>query len=148
VFFSVTVLAALVVPASREPKSRIPGVTVATGDVPTPVSATDWDPPRLPESSPTVSDPMAGPAAVGEKETFTTQDDPAGNWPGQALVSVNGPVVETPERFSGLPPKLEIVTGWEGLTVPVFWEKARVGGDRLTAEGLGVGSGMGVTPKT
>ena len=95
----------------------------------------------------TISDPLTGPVTVGVNVTETVQFDPAASWLGQELVSLNPPLAEKLERSSGLPPKLVMVMDWEEL-VPTFWEKFRVVGDNLMADGRGVGKGTGVTPKT
>jgi hypothetical protein len=69
--------------------------------------------------------------------------------PGQLLVSTKSPLAEIPEKFSALPPKLVIVTGWELLDVPISWlPKVKVAGEKLIAEGRGLGNGMVVAPKT
>jgi len=45
-----------------------------------------------------------------------------------------------PEKFTGRPPKLVIVTGWELLEVPISWfAKVKVAGEKLIAEGRGLG---------
>jgi hypothetical protein len=87
----------------------------------------------------------------GPNVTDTVQFDPAISWLGQLSVSENPPVPEIlnglPTKLSGLPPKLAIVMGWEAL-VPTFWDTFSVAGEKLMAEGRGVGSGTGVAPKT
>lgn len=148
VSFSTTLLPALVVPTTCEEKERDVGVTEAAGAVPTPARVTLCVAPALPESSVTVTTPSTGPGADGVNETLTVQFDPAASWVGQASVSANPPLAEMFDKFSGLPPKFEIVTGCEGLDVPTFWEKVNVAGERLIAEGRGLGKGIGVTPKT
>ena len=96
----------------------------------------------------TVSNPLTGPVTGGVKVTLTVQFDPATSGLGQLLVSPNPLLAEKLDKFSGLPPKLVMVTGWAGLEVPTFWEKSNVVGERLIAEGSGLGKGTGVTPKT
>jgi hypothetical protein len=78
---------------------------------------------------------------VGAKDTLTVQLAPAVRLFGQSLVTANSPLAEMPEKFSGLPPKLVIVTGWELLEVPISWlAKVKVAGEKPIAEGRGVGS--------
>ena len=111
-----------------------------------PVRVTACEEPQLPESSLIVSWPAAGPATVGAKVTETVQFEPGTSMLGQLFVSGNPPVDEMPKMSSGLPPKFVMVTGWEGLVVPTFWEKSRVGGVKLIAEGRGLGSDRGTAP--
>jgi hypothetical protein len=95
-----------------------------------------------------VSSPVSGPATVGAKDTLAVQLAPATKLFGQLFVSVNSPLAEMPEKFSELPPKLVIVTGWE-FEVPISWlAKSKVAGEKLIAEGRGLGNGTGVAPKT
>jgi hypothetical protein len=103
----------------------------------------------LPESSLSVSSPVAGPVTVGAKDTLAVQLAPATKLFGQLLVSANSPLAEMLEKFSDLPPKLVIVTGWELLEVPISWlAKVKAAGEKLIAEGRGLGNGTGVAPKT
>jgi hypothetical protein len=54
-----------------------------------------------------------------------------------------------PEKFNGLPPKLVIVTDWGLLEVPMSWMlKVKALGEKLSADGRGLGTGTAVTPKT
>ena len=146
-FCKVTFLAALVVPRTCDEKVSVAGVTEASGAVPVPVKTRDCDAPALPESSLMVTDPVTGPVVVGENVTVTVQLVPATSWLGQALVWLKGPLVENPERLSGLPPKLVMVTSCDELP-PTFCEKSKTIGANLMAEGSGEGTGTGVTPKT
>jgi hypothetical protein len=88
------------------------------GREPVPTRVMVCDAPRLPESSLRVTDPVAGPAAVGAKDTLTVQLAPATRLFGQSLVSANPALATVPEKFSVLPPKLVTVTGWGLLDVP------------------------------
>jgi hypothetical protein len=86
---------------------------------------------------------------VGAKDTLAVQLAPAVRLLAQLLVTVKSPLAAMPEKFSGLPPKLVIVTDWEALEVPMSWlGKVKVAGENLIAEGRGLGKGTGVTPKT
>ena len=117
--------------------------------MPVPASVTFCDAPKLPESSLRVRSPVAGPVTVGAKDTLAVQLAPATRLFGQLFVSAKSPLAEMLEKFSGLPPKLVIVTGWELLEVPISWSaKVKVAGERPIAEGRGLGTGTGVTPKT
>lgn len=147
VFCKTTLLAWLVVFSTWDWKDTVAGVTEAVGAVPKPERVTACAAPRLPESSVTVSNPLAGPATDGAKDTETVQLDPPGRVVGQLLVSVNPPFAEIFEKSSGLPPKLAMVRGRAPL-VPTFWLKLKVAGAKLTAEGRGLGKGIEVTPKT
>ena len=119
------------------------------GREPVPVRVTVCDAPKLPESSLRVSDPVAGPAKVGAKDTLIVQLVPAARLFEQLLVSANPSLGEMLEKFSRLPPKFVILTGWELLEVPVSWvPKVKVAGEKLIAEGRGLGNGTGVAPKT
>jgi hypothetical protein len=113
-----------------------------------PESGTDWLAPRLKELSVTASVPFTVLPAAGVKVTETVQLDPPCSWPGQLLVSANPPPVEMPLMFSGLPPRLEMVSVCGALVYPTFCEKSRAGGLKAMAEGRGAGNGTGVTPKT
>jgi hypothetical protein len=54
-----------------------------------------------------------------------------------------------PEKSNRLPPKLVIVTDWGLLEVPISWlPKVKVAGEKLSAEGRGLGNGKRVAPKT
>jgi hypothetical protein len=141
-------LAVLVVPTTCEENVRVVGVTLAEGAVPVPVSASVCDAPILPELSATFSCPVAGPATEGVNETFTVQLEPAARLLGQLFVSRNPEPAEIFTEFSVLPPKLAMVIVWDGLVAPTFWEKSRVDGVNLMAEGCGLGSGTGVMPNT
>ena len=127
---------------------RDDGVTAANGAVPVPVRAIDCEGPAFPESSLTVSDPVAGPVAAGVNVTETEQLAPARSCAGQLLTTANAPAAETPDKFSGLPPKLEIVMLLGELADPMFCEKSKVAGVNPMAEGRGLGTGKGVIPKT
>jgi hypothetical protein len=96
-----------------------------------------------------VNSPVAAPATFGAKDTPAVQLAPAARLPGQLFVSTNSPLAEMPEKSSGLPPKFVIVTGWELLEVPISWlPKVKVAGEKLSAEGRGLGNGKRVAPKT
>src|SRR5258707_91135 len=119
------------------------------GRRPVPERVTACDAPKLPESSLKVSSPVSGPATLGAKDTLAVQFAPAARLPEQLLVSAKSPLAEMPEKFSGLPPKLVIVTDWELLEVPISWlAKVKVAGEKLIAEGRGLGNGTRVAPKT
>src|SRR5205807_5688100 len=119
------------------------------GRRPVPARVTACDTPELPESSFRVSSPVSGPATVGAKDRLATQLAPASSVPGQLFVSVKSPLGEMPEKFSGLPPKLVIVTAWELLVVPISWSaNVKADGEALMAEGRGLATGAGVAPKT
>ena len=64
------------------------------------------------------------------------------------MVSVNGAPVVIPEKFNALPPKLVTVIVCAGLVVPTVCENVKDIGVKLMADGTGLGSGTGVTPKT
>src|SRR6266478_3271559 len=113
------------------------------GRVPVPVRVTVCDAPELPESSLRVRSPLAGPATAGAKDTLAVQLAPATRLFGQLFVSGNPSLAAMLEKFSGLPPKFVIVTGWELLEVPISWlAKVKVVGEKLIAEGRGLGSGI------
>ena len=117
--------------------------------VPVPLSGTTCVEPKFPESSLTFSAPVTEPAASGVNVTDTVQLDPANRAAGQSFVSEKPSLVEKANPFSGLPPKLVIVTAWELLAVPMSWSaKVKVAGEKLIAEGRGLGTGTGVAPKT
>ena len=120
------------------------------GSEPVPERLTVCDPPRLPASSFSVSCPTAGPATVGANDTLAVQLAPGGRLLGQLSVSTNWLLAKTLEKFSGLPPKLLIVTGCDVLEVPISWMAAKVkaAGETLIAEGRGLDSGSRVAPKT
>ena len=118
-FFKVTVLVPLVVPSSWDPKATLAGASETTGAVANPVSATVCVAPALPESSAIVSDPFVVPVTAGANVTETVQFDPAGSMAGQFGVAVNPLLTETLPKFSGLPPKLAIVTSWDEV-LPTF----------------------------
>jgi len=113
-----------------------------------PLSVTTCVEPKFPESSLTFSAPVTEPAACGVNVTDTVQLDPANRAAGQSFVSEKPSLVERVNPFSGLPPKLVMVIVWAALVVPRFCENVNVGGEKLIAEGGGVGSGTGVAPKT
>ena len=148
VLCSVMFLAVLVVPATCDEKDKVVGVTAAAGVVPVPLSVTTCAEPRFPESSLTFSAPVTEPTDGGVNVTDTVQFDPAGRTAGQLFVSENPPLAERFNPFSGLPPKFVMVMVCVALVVPIFCEKVNVGGEKLIAEGRGVGSGTGVAPKT
>ena len=148
VLCSVMFFAGLVVPTACDGKDNAAGVTVAPGVVPVPSSGTACVEPRFPESSVTVNAPVRGPTTCGVNATDTVQLDPADRAAGQSFVSENPPPAERFNPFSGLPPKFAMVMVWGALVVPVFCENVSVGGEKPIAEGRGVGSGMGVAPKT
>ena len=116
--------------------------------VPVPLSGTTCVEPKFPESSLTFSAPVTEPAASGVNVTDTVQLDPANRAAGQSFVSEKPSLVEKANPFSGLPPKLVMVMVWAALVVPTSCENVNVGGEKLIAEGRGVGSGTGVAPKT
>jgi len=147
VFCKVTVLAVLVVSKTCDENVSVAGEMEAAGAVPTPVRTTVCAAPRLPESSLTLSWAFTGPVADAVKVTVTVQFCPAISWLGQLFVSVNALLAEMFDKLSGLPPKLEIVRGSEPL-VPTFCEKFKVAGEKLMADGRGLGKGTGVMPNT
>lgn len=83
----------------------------------------------------------------GAKVTATVQFDPTASVAGQLGAAVNPPLAEMLPKFNGVPPKLATVTVCEPL-VPMFWVKFKWDGERLIAEGRGLGKGIGVIPKT
>ena len=96
-----------------------------------------------------VNSPVVAPATLGAKDTPAVQLVPAARLPGQSFVSTNSPLAEMPEKSNRLPPKLVIVTDWELLEVPISWlPKVKVAGEKLSAEGRGLGNGKRVAPKT
>lgn len=147
VFCRVTLRGELVVFCTCGEKPRLVGLTLAAGAVPTPASGMACVAPRFPESSVTIREPAAAPVAEGAKVTLTMQAAPARSWLEQVFVSVNPPVADMVPMLSGLPPKFEMVTCCEP-EVPAFCDMLRDAGRKLTADGCGFGSGMGVTPKT
>jgi hypothetical protein len=80
--------------------------------------------------------------------TETVQFDPAFNTEGQLFVCVKGPLEVTFSPYSGLPPKLLIVTVCAALGVPMFCVNVSEMGEKLTADGRGLGCGISVAPKT
>ena len=80
--------------------------------------------------------------------TDAVQLDPPDRAAGQLFVSEKPLLAERVSPFRGLPPKLVMVIVWVALVVPTFCENVNVGGEKLIAEGRGVGSGTGVAPKT
>src|SRR6202043_1156294 len=134
-FCMTILLASLVVPTTSAEKASVPGATDASGAVPKPVSVTSCTKPQLPESSLTVSSPFAGPVTNGAKVTAAAQLDPATRTLGQPVGSTeNPPLADMLPRFSGLPPKLAMVTDWDAL-VPMFSVKVSVAGEKLMADG-------------
>ena len=121
-----------------------------TGAVPVPARVIVCVGPRLKELSLTVSDPVAGPVTEGVNVTDTVQVDPPARGGWQLFVSPNPPLAEMLRLVSGLPPKLVIVMDWLELVVPTFYVKFKVSGEKLIADGggLGTGKGWGVAPKT
>jgi hypothetical protein len=148
VLCSVMFLTELVVPTTCDEKDNVVGVTEAPGVVPVPLSVTTCVGPRFPESSLTFSAPVTEPTVCGVNVTDTAQLDPADRTAGQSFVSENPPLAERLIPFSGLPPKFVMVMVWGALAAPTFCENVNVGGEKLIAEGCGVGSGTGVAPKT
>ena len=83
---TVTVCAALVVPATCEAKVRLGGVIVGGGAVAVPVRVTDCgEPVALSEM---VSDPMTAPVVVGANFTLIRQLSPTARLLPQALEAV------------------------------------------------------------
>jgi hypothetical protein len=148
VFCSVMFLGALVVPTACDGKDRVVGVTDAAGTVPEPLSATTCVGPMFPESSLTFRAPFTASTADGVNVTETVQFDPGVSVAGQSFVSENPSLADRLNPFSGLPPKLAMVMVWVGLVVPTFCENVNVGGEKLIADGRGLGNGIGVAPKT
>jgi hypothetical protein len=148
VLCSVMFFAGLVVPTACDEKNNVVGVAEAPGVVPVPSTGTACVEPRFPESSVTISAPVTGPTACGVNATDTVQLDPADKAIGQLFVSENPPPAERFNPFSWLPPKFVMVMAWGSLVVPTFCENVSVGGEKPIAEGRGVGSAMGVAPKT
>jgi hypothetical protein len=102
----------------------------------------------FPESSLTFKVPDIVPAAGGVNVTATAQLDAGASTKGQLFVWKNPALADRLNKFSGLPPKLEIVMLCAGLVVPAFCEKVNVEGEKPMAEGRGLGSRRGVAPKT
>ena len=145
---SVMFFALLVVPTACDEKDNVAGVTEAPGVVPVPSRGTACVEPRFPESSVTISAPVTGPTACGVNATDTVQFDPADRAAGQLFVAENPPPAARFNPFSGLPPKFVMVMVCAALVAPIFCENVSVGGEKPIAEGRGVGSAMGVAPKT
>ena len=124
------------------------GLGVGVSVSPKPLRATVCAAPRLPESSAIVSSPLTGPGTDGAKLTETVQLDPALRTFGQSLVSVKPLSADMVARSSGLPPKLEIVTGCAPLVVPTSCSKVKLLEEKPIAEGRGFGREIGVMPKT
>lgn len=144
-----TVLAVLTLPAAWEEKDRLAGVTAAAGAVPVPLSGTTCVGPKFPASSFTIKDPVVVPATTGVNHTEIVQVEPGMRGEEQLFVAENPlPLVETFNPFSGLPPKLVIVTVWGGLLVPTFCAKVKDAAEKLIAEGGGLDTGTGVAPNT
>src|SRR5437588_3550722 len=92
-----------VVPTACNEKDNVVGVTEAPGVVPVPLSGTTCVEPKFPESSLTVSAPLAGPTACGTNVTDTAQFDPADRAAGQLCGSATPPLAARSNSFSGLP---------------------------------------------
>jgi hypothetical protein len=116
-FVTVTVWLALGLPIACDENCKLVGATVTVGTVPVPVSGTATVPPAAAVYV-TVKDPVAGPAAVGEKETLTVQLPPAGIPAAQVFVSENP--VDATTAATGIVCVLafEIVTFCAGLVLP------------------------------
>jgi hypothetical protein len=80
--------------------------------------------------------------------TETVQVDPGISVSWQSCVSENPPLADSLNPFNGLPPKLAIVMVWTEPVVPTFCENVNVGGNKLIADGRGLGRDIGVAPKT
>jgi len=147
-FRSVMVFAGLVVPITCGANDKLAGATDAAGAVPVPLSVMTCIEPRFPESSLTFSVPVTAPGAAGVNVTDTVQRYPPGRTAGQSLDSENPLLVEKLNPFRGRPPKLVTVMVWPGLVVPTLCENVKVAGEKVIADGIGVGRGTGVAPKT
>jgi hypothetical protein len=141
-------LAELLVPTTCDENDKVAGVSDAAGAVPIPFRVKSCAEPRFPESSITFKAPVTGPTVAGVNVTDTMHVEPAGRTPAQLSVSANPSLADRLSTSNVLPPKLAIVMVWGALVVPVFSEKVSAGGEKLIAEGRGVGTGAGVAPKT
>jgi hypothetical protein len=130
---TVTVFAALVLPAASDPKLRLEEESV-TGALPLPVTATVWEP----ALSVIVRTPEAEPATVGENTTAIVQDDVGVKAALQVFVWMNGPVTVTFVTCKGPVPLLCTVIFRAPLEVPNNCEE----NDRL----VGVTAACGVVP--
>jgi hypothetical protein len=146
VLFNVMFLELLVVPITWDEKDTDAGLTETAGVVPVPFNARTCVEPRFPESSLTFKAPVTGSDVEGVNVTCTAQFAAGVTIDGQLLVSENAPPVDRLNKFSGLPPKFVMVIVCAALVVPTFWEKVRLGGVKLIAEGSGVGSDTGTAP--
>src|SRR5215469_10912807 len=77
---------------------------------------------RVPPSLATVRVPVAGPSAVGAKETSMTHMFPGATWPAleqPSELTWNGPLAVTEVTVSALEPVLVTMTGCGALVVPI-----------------------------
>ena len=106
----------LTVPPSTMPKSRFPGFGVSSRRMPSPNTATAAG---LPASElAIVTDPVAGPVALGLKSTESVQESPPASCDPQFELTPKGPVPTMLEIVSGTEPEFLMTTGKAELVVP------------------------------
>jgi hypothetical protein len=108
------------------PKSRLVGVMVSSGTVPTPLSETLC----VPTLSTMDRVPVRVPAAEGRNATEIVHEAPAARDPPQVCVWKKSPLAEMLLMLSEAFPVFDSLTDWEALVVPFRWlPKVREDGD-------------------